>query len=140
MRWWNPGFLAGVTTTLWSTVYMPSALLADAVAGVDVLRHEAVHVEQFARHPVWMPVSYLLLLPVGITMRARWELEAYVESMRAELERTGDISDATIEHIVGLFTGPAYVFMDVRARRVRARLEAARATLRSGHGAGPGGV
>lgn len=126
---WNPAFMDGYTTTIGYAVYMPSRMRADGVGGVDVLRHERVHLEQFRRHPFWFPVSYLLLPPALVTMRARWELEAYVESMRAELDRTGGVSDETIDHIAARFTGPDYLFMDVRRNAVRRRLEEARRRL-----------
>jgi hypothetical protein len=134
---WNPRFMGGYTTTIGYVVYMPAAVRGDARAGVDVLRHERIHLLQFQRHPLWFPLSYLLLLPCLVTFRARWELEAYVESMRVELEREGRIADATLEHIQGRFTGPDYFFMDVRRGRVRRKLEAARDALLRGAGADP---
>lgn len=129
MPLYNRGFLREMATTIGYRVYMPGPLLADPVAGTAVLRHERVHLEQFRRHPVWFPVSYLLVAPALVTMRARWELEAYVETMRVELERTGSVSDGTLEWIAGQFTGPAYLFMDVRRRHVRRKLADARARL-----------
>jgi hypothetical protein len=129
VRLWNPGFLDHMTTTLAYRVYAPASVRSDPVHGVRTLRHEAVHLRQFRDHPVWLPLSYALLLPAGITMRARWEMEAYVETMRAELEDTGSVPDSTLDWIEGLFTGPAYLFMDVRRGRVRRRLREARSAL-----------
>lgn len=128
----NRRFMDGFTTTIGYTVYMPSAVMREAAVGVAVLRHEAVHLEQFRRHPLWFPLSYLLVAPAGWTMRARWEMQAYMETMRAELEETGSIADSTIDHIARRFTGPDYFFMDVRRRHVRRRLEAERARLLGG--------
>jgi hypothetical protein len=125
---WNRAFLTDYTTTIGYAVYMPAAVRG-AASGVGVLRHERVHLEQFRRHPVWFGVSYLLVAPALVTMRARWEMEAYVETMRAELEETGAIADATLDAIERRFTGPDYLYMDVRRRRVRRKLEAARASL-----------
>lgn len=125
---WNRSFMTSFTTTIGSTVYMPRSIL-ESDAGARVLRHERVHLDQFRRHPVWFPLSYLFVLPFGVTMRARWELEAYAETMRAELEETGTISDATVASIERRFTGPTYLFMDIRRARVRTRLEAARDRL-----------
>ncbi len=131
VRWFNPRFLAAYTTTIGHRVYMPASVRADPEGGTAVLRHERVHVEQFRRHPAWFPVSYLLVPPVGVTMRARWELEAYTETMRVELERTGDVSDRTIVNLVEVFAGPAYLYMDVRRGLVQSRLEAIRDELRA---------
>lgn len=129
MPLYNRAFMDSFTTTIGYTVYMPAKVRADGREGVAVLRHERVHLEQFRRHPLWYPLSYLLVLPAGVTMRARWEMEAYVETMRVELERTGGVSDATLDRLERLFCGPAYLFMDVRRRRVRRRLAEARARL-----------
>jgi hypothetical protein len=129
---WNPAFLTDYTTTIGYTVYMPAPVRRDGPGGVRVLRHERVHLDQFRRHPVWFPLSYLFVAPALVTMRARWELEAYVETMRDELEVTGDVSDATLDEIERRFTGPDYLYMDVRRRRVRRKIERARASLRHG--------
>lgn len=126
---WNRRFLDGYTTTIGYSVYMPCDVRCDGANGPRVLRHERVHLEQFRAHPIWFPLSYLLLLPAGFTMRARWEFEAYVESMRAELEETGGIADDTIDRIARQFTGPDYLYMDVRRNAVRRKLEAARLAL-----------
>lgn len=123
---WNRAFLSAYTMTIGYRVFMPAAVRRDPREGVAILRHERVHLEQFRRHPVWFPVSYLLVLPAGITMRARWELEAYVETMRAELDETGTIADASLDRMARQFTGPDYLFMDVRKRVVRRKLVHAR--------------
>jgi hypothetical protein len=128
LLFFNRGFLTGYTTTIGYRVYMPAALIGSD-EGWRVLRHERVHLEQFRRHPVWFPVSYLLFAPALVTMRAVWEMEGYVESMRAELEETGTIAADTVDWIERRFTGPDYLFMDVRRRRVRARLSAERTRL-----------
>jgi hypothetical protein len=132
MRFWNRRFLDVYTTTIGYTVYMPASVRRDPVGGVRVLRHERIHILQFQRHPIWFPLSYLLVLPLGITWRARWEMEAYVESMRVEMEETGAIADHTLDFIQERFTGPDYLFMDLRAGRVRQQLEQARQGLLQG--------
>jgi len=81
------------------------------------LRHEAVHLRQFRRLtlPV-MAVLYLLVpLPVGLAyFRARFEREAYAESIRAAAEVWGETAPrdpAYRARIVAQFIGPSYLWM-----------------------------
>lgn len=134
VRLWNPRFLDAYTTTLGYTVYMPERVRTDPRLGARILRHERVHLDQFRRHPIWYPFSYLFVLPFGWTMRAWWETEAYVETMRAELDETGTISPATVEEIARRFWGPDYFFMDLRRGTVRRRLAEVRRQLLEAHG------
>lgn len=102
----------------------------------STLRHEAVHLRDARRFPVFFQLSYLLLLPTGLTLRAWWEWRAYTETLRVELELHGRIYEQTLIEIAACFTGPDYLFMwpfprvvKARLRRLAARLTAeARAT------------
>jgi hypothetical protein len=133
MRLWCPTFLSHYTTVLLSVVYMPERLIGTDPA-YRVLRHERVHLRDCFRSGV-LPfvVSYLLLLPAGLTCRALWEMRGYRETLRVELEDTGRISADTLRHVERQFTGSSYLFMCpfpglVRRwlRRVVAQLEAER--------------
>jgi len=130
MRLWNRDFLTGYTTVILYRVYMPRALIGTD-AGFRALRHERVHMRD-ARRTAVVPfvVSYLLLLPAVFTARAFWEFRAYVETMRVEIEETGDVSDDTLEHIARRFTGSDYLFMCPFPRFIRGRLRRARERLR----------
>lgn len=68
----NPKFLTNYVTTIGRTIYAPNADIDD-----DVLTHERVHVFDFIKHPVWFPVSYLLVAPCLFTMRSKWEKRGY---------------------------------------------------------------
>jgi hypothetical protein len=129
MPLWNPRFLSDYTTVVVYRVYMPRALHGTE-AGYRTLRHERVHMRDARRMRV-LPfvLSYLFFLPSVFTFRAFWELRAYAETMRVELEETGAISDETLEHIARRFTGSDYLFMCPFPRFVRRRLAAARARL-----------
>ncbi len=96
-----------------------------------ILRHEAVHLRDARRFPVLFELSYVLLLPAGITMRAWWEWRGYAETLRAEAELRGDVSDALLEHVARQFTGPAYLFMCPFPGFVRGRLERLREEIRA---------
>ncbi|HLU66626.1 MAG TPA: hypothetical protein VKZ63_10140 [Kofleriaceae bacterium] len=82
-----------------------------------VLRHERIHMRQFRRFtPVGMALLYLLVpLPIGLAyFRARFEMEAYAESIRAAAEvfGPGHVRDPAYRaRTIRQFTGPAYGFM-----------------------------
>lgn len=79
------------------------------------LRHELVHVDQFARWGlVPMAVAYLLLpLPMGLSWcRMRLEREAYAESVRATFEVGGlEAASALRGHVVAQFVSGSYGWM-----------------------------
>ena len=94
--------------------------------------HERVHLRQFARHGrLLMSILYVLLpLPMGLAYcRARFEREAYEETIRAAFEVYGlaHVEDPSFRsHIVSqssslvLSTGPADVRED---RRLTSKLK-----------------
>lgn len=111
-------YLDGYYTTLGRTVYVTDDWdRRTADARYQVLRHERVHIRQFHRYtPVGMAIAYLLLpLPLGLAYcRARLEMAAYAESIRAACEVGGlaRVQDpAYREGIVEQFIGPAYGWM-----------------------------
>ena len=112
------GYLEDYQTTIGRTIY-----LTDDWAGRDprarycTLRHEAVHLRQFRRYTLpGMAVLYLLLpLPLGLAwFRARFEREAYEESIRAAAEVWGPAAPAEAAYraqVIDQFVGPAYGWM-----------------------------
>jgi len=81
------------------------------------LRHEAIHLRQFRKYTlVGMALLYVLLpLPMGLAwFRARFEQEAYAESIRAAAEVWGcdfPRGAAYREHVISQFVGPSYGWM-----------------------------
>lgn len=111
---WNPHYLTRYTTVLGRTVWMPSRAWRAQRSPRDLyllLRHEAVHLRDMRRFPILFQLSYALLLPAVLTLRAVWELRAYDETVRATVELDGALSEEQLEYIVGCFTGPDYLFM-----------------------------
>lgn len=112
------GYLAHYQTTIGATVYVTPDWEDRSVTDRYVtMRHERVHLRQFRRLglPV-MAVLYLLLpLPMGLAwFRARFEMEAYEETIRAAAEVYGDDyvrSPAFRDAIIGQFCGPSYGWM-----------------------------
>jgi len=111
-------YLDSYQTTIGRTVYVT----ADWDGRGDderyvTLRHEAVHLRQFRRLTVpVMAVLYVLLpFPIGLAyFRARFEREAYAESIRAAAEVWGPDYPRRPEyraHIVQQFIGPSYGWM-----------------------------
>lgn len=82
-----------------------------------ILRHERIHMRQFRRYTfLGMALLYLLVpLPLGLAwFRARFEMEAYAESIRAaaELHGTAHVAAGPFkDRIVSQFTGPSYGWM-----------------------------
>jgi hypothetical protein len=111
-------YLDGFQTTIGRTVYVTSDFHSwDPDRRYVTLRHEAVHLRQFRKWslPVMALLYVLVPFPIGFAyFRARFEREAYAESIRAaadvwgpEYPRRSEFRD----HIVGQFTGPTYGWM-----------------------------
>lgn len=114
MRPWNPTYLTEYATVFRRTVWVPSRAWYDTAspaAMILLLRHEAVHLRDMRRFPVFFELSYALLLPAGLTFRAYWELRAYDESVRALVEMTGGVDPEWLDRVVEQFAGPAYLYM-----------------------------
>lgn len=111
-------YLDSYQTTIGKTIYVTAdwdAISADS--RYVTLRHEAIHLRQFRKLtlPV-MAVLYILLpLPMGLAwFRARFEMEAYAESIRAAAEVWGPahVRGASYRaRLIGQFTGPNYGWM-----------------------------
>ena len=111
-------FMTRYVTTIGRTIYLPSNW--DRRSDEDryiTMRHEAVHLRQFARWGlVLMTLGYLLpVLPMGLALgRARIEWNAYAETLRATAEVRGMAAaeDPQLHaHIVRQFTSGAYGWM-----------------------------
>ena len=111
------GFMADYTTTLGTTLYTPLCWgLMSEWQRMSILRHERVHMRQARRYTgLLFSLAYLLLpLPVGVAYcRAKFEMEAYEESIRARFEHFGraGLSAEFREEILSQFTGAAYLWM-----------------------------
>ncbi len=111
-------YLSSYQTTLGQRIYVTPAW--DKRSKADrymVLCHERIHMRQF-RQFTWpgMTLLYLLMpLPMGLAyFRARFEMEAYAESIRAAAEIYGKsyVEEASFrEHILKQFSGASYGWM-----------------------------
>lgn len=114
------------TTTIGSTMYVgPLWYKRSSRSKYRNLRHELMHVRQFYCWPlgrwaaplnhVLMALCYLLVLPIVLTMRARFEREGYKQTLLVEYELYGQISEERMEGnarwLADTFGGPAYLFM-----------------------------
>lgn len=111
-------FLTDYQTTIGSTVYVTAdwdELPGDA--RYVTMCHERIHLRQFRRYTTpFMGLLYLLVpLPMGLAyFRARFEKEAYAESIRAAAEVYGLDHVTTSSYrsrIIGQFTGSSYGWM-----------------------------
>ncbi|HET6612521.1 MAG TPA: hypothetical protein VFG83_11045 [Kofleriaceae bacterium] len=129
-------YLDGYVTTMGQAVYVPAGWDdEDPDHQVVTLRHERVHMRQFARLTFpGMAILYLLLpVPMGLAYaRARLEWAAYRETIRATYEIYGPVrirQPGFREHIIAQFTGPSYGWMWPFRSRIEAWYHAAIAEL-----------
>lgn len=114
----NPTFMTKFVTTFGRWMWVPSEWSAwkDAVRE-DVLRHERIHLLQQKRlgFLLFAFLYVLFPLPLGLAWyRARFEWEAYSESIRASAERYGLVhlrDPRTKAYYVSFFTTSAYGWM-----------------------------
>jgi hypothetical protein len=111
-------YLTDYVTTIGQGVYVSSDWdLRSDDDRWSTLRHEAVHLRQFRRYTLpGMAFLYLLIpLPLGVAwFRARFEQEAYAETIRCAAEKHGLAhvrSGYFRQHILEQFTGAAYGWM-----------------------------
>jgi hypothetical protein len=111
-------YLASYQTTIGQTIYVTADWDQRSVEERYVtMRHEAVHLRQFRRWTLpGMAVGYVLLpFPLGLAWcRARFEQEAYAETVRAAREVWGGerVRQADFRrHIVEQFVSASYGWM-----------------------------
>jgi hypothetical protein len=111
-------YLDGYQTTIGNTVYVTSDWDDwDPDRRYVTLRHEAVHLRQFRKYtlPVMAVLYVLLPLPLGLAyFRARFEQEAYAESIRAAAEVWGPAKPRGADYrnrVIDQFMGPSYGWM-----------------------------
>jgi hypothetical protein len=111
-------YLNGYQTTIGARVYVTDDWDGrSANIRYCTMRHELVHIRQFRKFTLpGMALLYVLLpLPLGLAyFRARFEWQAYTESIRANYEVHGRErveADWFRESIISQFTGPAYGWM-----------------------------
>ena len=135
LRPFNRDYLTRYTTVMFGRIWFPSRAWRKAMGAEAIwatLRHEAVHVADMRRFPVFFQLSYALLLPAGLTMRAFWEWRGYTETLRAHFEVHGAIDDALLDEIAERFTGPDYLYMLPFPGLVRRRLDVLRQRIIDG--------
>lgn len=126
---WCPKFMTGFTSVLGTRCYMPERQIGTDV-GYLILRHERVHMRDYAK---WGPLFFLsyIFLPIGPSFRAYWEFKAYKESMLVAYETVGVIPDWLLEHYAAQFTGSTYLWMFPFPKTIRKLLEKARQDILS---------
>jgi hypothetical protein len=136
VRPFNDRYLEDYTTVMFGKVWFPNRAwfaCMDPRQQYELLCHEAVHLHDARRFPVFFQLSYVGLLPAGVTMRAFWEYRGYAESLRVKMALEGDVSDAWIEWVLERFTSADYLYMWVFPGMLRRRFWALRARLRDAH-------
>lgn len=137
VRPFNRTYLTEYTTVMFGRVYLPDrgCLPPHGMSRESLyalLCHEAVHLRDARRYPLFFHLSYLLLPPVGPGFRAFWEWRGYRETLRVEYALWGEITDAHLDSIADRFAGSDYLFMWPFRHAVRARLERLRTEIAGG--------
>jgi hypothetical protein len=109
-------FMDSFTTTIGFTVYTPAKWETySPMSQAVTLRHERVHMRQQKKYSriVFGFLYLFVVLPIGLAWyRAKFEMEAYEESLRAYQEYGADITGPALrESIVGHFTTAQYAWM-----------------------------
>jgi len=110
-------FMDSFVTTIWNTVYVPSGWATYSEAEkCSLLRHERVHMRQARKltFPLFAFLYLLVFLPIGLAyFRARFEMEAYTESLQADKDygATNWNSSEMKAWVASQFTGPSYGWM-----------------------------
>ena len=113
------GFMDSYITTIGHTVYTSAHwdTTMDEISKIIVLRHERVHMRQQKRMGRFLfSLCYLLpFFPIGLAWgRAKLEMEAYTESVKAEVELRGTARPWSKEYqdwLASQFLGPSYLYM-----------------------------
>jgi len=111
-------YLQSYQTTIGQRVYVTDDWdERDAGVRYTTMRHELIHIRQFAKYSLpGMALLYVFLpLPLGLAyFRARFEWEAYLETIRSYAELHGNEAvnrPHFRHHIVSQFTGASYGWM-----------------------------
>lgn len=97
-----------------------------------VVYHEVKHLLDMKKYPVWFVVSYILLLPILLTMRAFWEVRGYTASMLAVFKITGTVRKEMPPYLANHFVGSMYFFMFPFRETITKILEARRQRILKG--------
>lgn len=119
-------------TTIGQTMYVGKMWASTSDdAKYRSISHEVVHTRQFHRWPLgpsfWVlnhilfTICYLLILPCFLTFRARFEREAYTETLRVDAELNGGVISAekmerNARWLAEVFGGPAYFYMSTKKK------------------------
>lgn len=117
----NRRYTTEFVTVLGRTVWWPNQAAYERVPDrtARVLLHEWVHLSDWARQPVWFPLSYAGVLPTVWTWRAHWERRAFNVDI-CGWKRLGLSQDWVHENLRSTFCGPEYGFMQPRPDQIRA--------------------
>lgn len=125
-RLFCPTFDTDFATTMSPFIYVPSSWIKNDSLMYETERHEFIHLMDNQLNPIWFSVSYILLLPVILTMRSYWEYRGYSQNLIYDVESRGKVSEETIKWATENFTNSNYAWMDLRGeKRIRALAEKA---------------
>lgn len=126
----NKTFMTQYVTTIGSTIYSPWEVIDDGL-----LQHELQHVSDSKKFPVIYELSYIFLLPFGLTMRSVWERRAYRHSIKKSVLVNQLPDDYIVAWLLPQFTSSQYLWMDLRKKSVEKWIRAEIERVKAGQGA-----
>ena len=110
--WFNKDFFTRYATVVGCTVYMATERSDKPRSIANLLRHERVHMrDSRGLRGLLYYLTYLFCFPAALTMRAYWEYRGYAQTLLCWYEQEGKITDEDLDWLVGVFTGPGYLYM-----------------------------
>ena len=108
--------MAGVT--LYNTIYLRKDYLGTD-RGIEIMKHEMAHVRDVHKWNILYLISYFLILPTVLSMRAFWEWRGYREDLKsvreqyefAEPSYRDYIYDYYAQWVTSQFTSASYFYM-----------------------------
>lgn len=117
----NKRYMTDYVTTMAQTLWWPTEEMYEnnpkAVCGT--MLHERHHLWDRKKHPFWFNFSYLVILPLGWTMRAHWERRGYAASIMY-YKAAGYEHDYIRDAIETNFVGASYFWMWPAKKKYRA--------------------
>lgn len=125
----NRRFMTFYVTTIGSTLYSPWDVIDEGL-----LQHELQHVSDSKKFPVIYELSYLFLLPFGLTLRSVWEKRAYKRTIKSIVLLGSMTDDNLVDWLLPQFTSSQYLWMDLRKKSVERWIRAEIERVKAGHG------
>jgi hypothetical protein len=127
-------FYTNYYTTVENCLYVPVLSYQSFLSNpsLSIIRHEAVHMMDDRRNPLWYKLSYVL----SKKWRAHWEKRAYVQNMIVEKDRYGHVTVHIKSFIKKKFTRGSIYKIDMDPYKAEAMISEMARKVNSGEWSG----